>query len=98
MVAAAESCGQIYCSALSQVEHPRYPLTPRARSATIERMSAHGDPDVIEKIVAEMREALHVLRQRPGKQGGRKVIVHIDPSWRAAMIELPPEVIQVRQD
>lgn len=45
-----------------------------------------------------MREALHVLRQRPGKQGGRKVIVHIDPSWRAAMIELPPEVIQVRQD
>lgn len=76
----------------------RYPLTPRARSATIERMSAHGDTDVIEKIVDEMREALHVLRQRPGKQGGRKVIVHIDPSWRAAMIELPPEVIQIRQE
>lgn len=65
----------------------------------MELMSAHGDgTDVIEKIIAEMRDALHVLRQRPGKQGGRKVIVHIDPSWRAAMIELPPEVIQIRQE
>lgn len=76
-------------------------LTPVRGSATIEQMSAHGgDTDImIDRIVAELREALRVLRQRQGnKQGGRKVIVHIDPSWRAAMIELPPEVIQVRQD
>ena len=34
-----KACDQLYCSAVRQVEHPRYPLTPRARSATIERLS-----------------------------------------------------------
>lgn len=75
-----------------------YWLTPRAGFAMIECMSTHSDSaDVIEQILAELRDALVLLRHRKGK-GGRKVIVHIDASWRAAMIELPPETIQVRSD
>jgi hypothetical protein len=48
-------------------------------------------------LAANVRAALVKLRGRPGKQGGQKVIVHIDHNWQAAFIELPPETIQVRR-
>ncbi len=62
-------------------------------------MSAHtGETDpIIETITASVREALTRLRQRPGKPGGQKLVVHIDASWQTAFIELPPEVISIRQ-
>lgn len=50
-----------------------------------------------ETITASVREALTRLRQRPGKPGGQKLVVHIDASWQTAFIELPPEVISIRQ-
>ena len=41
-------------------------------------MSAHtGETDhIIETITANVREALTRLRQRPGKPGGQKLVVH----------------------
>ncbi len=62
-------------------------------------MSAHtGDTDpIIETITASVREALTRLRQRPGKPGGQKLVAYTDASWQTAFIELPPEVISIRQ-
>ncbi len=62
-------------------------------------MSAHtGDTDpIIETITASVREALTRLRQRPGKPGCQKLVVHIDARRQTAFIELPPEVITIRQ-
>ena len=61
-------------------------------------MSAHtGETDpIIETITANVREALARLKQRSGKPGGQKLVVHIDASWQTAFIELPPEVITIR--
>ena len=44
-----------------------------------------------------MREALTRLRQRPGKPGCQKLVVHIDARRQTAFIELLPEVITIRQ-
>ena len=62
-------------------------------------MSAHtGETDpIIETITASVREALTRLRQRPGKPGCQKLVVHIDARRQTAFIELPPEVITIRQ-
>ncbi len=62
-------------------------------------LSAHtGDTDpIIETITASVREALTRLRQRPGKPGCQKLVVHIDARRQTAFIELPPEVITIRQ-
>ena len=62
-------------------------------------MSAHtGEPDpIIETITASVREALTRLKQRAGKPGGQKLVVHIDARRQTAFIELLPEVITIRQ-
>ncbi len=60
-------------------------------------MEANEHDQIIDSIAATVRAALVKLRGRPGKQGGQKVIVHIDHNWQSALIELPPEVIAVRR-
>ena len=62
-------------------------------------MNAHaGDTDpIIETILANVREALARLKQRPGKPGGQRLVVHIDSSWQSVFIELPPEVITIKR-
>ena len=53
-------------------------------------MSAHtGDTDpIIETITASVREALTRLKQRPGKPGGQKLVVHGESmDWPCALAQ-----------